>query len=108
MLYLMHFNLKVIIFNSIYIKANYNVVKGTRYIVQNLNHIFKRNLRNTYKPFLPLPSTPQLYHVYFYYRPSPINSYKLLQTPRPIRYLNKIAIVRRNSIIVGRRRGQVG
>ena len=30
----MHFNLKVIVFNSIYIKANYNAVKGIRYIMQ--------------------------------------------------------------------------
>jgi len=61
----MHFNLKVIIFNSIYIKANYNAVKGMRYIVQNLNYILELNVFTTYKPFLPLLSTPQLYYVYF-------------------------------------------
>src|SRR6266550_4820689 len=79
-LYLMHFNLKVIIFNSIYIKANYNAIKGIRYIVQNLNRILDLNFCTTYKPFLlPLP-IPQLYYVYFYYQLSPITSYELLQT----------------------------
>ena len=76
----MYFNLKVIVFNSIHIKANYNAVKGIRYIVQNLNHILELNIYNTYKPFLLLLSTPQPYHVYFCYRPSPITFFKLLQT----------------------------
>jgi len=52
----MHFNLKVIIFNSIHIKANYNAVKGIRYIMQNLNRILELNIFTTYKPFLLLLS----------------------------------------------------
>jgi len=76
----MHFNLKVIIFNSIYIKANYNAVKGIRYIVQNLNRILELNVFTTYKPFLPPPSTPQLYYVYFCCQLSPITFYELLRT----------------------------
>jgi len=80
MLYSMHFNLKVIVFNSIHIKANYNAVKGIRYIMQNLNHILELNVCNTYKPFLPLLSTPQLYYVYFYCWLSPITSFELLRT----------------------------
>ena len=67
MLYLMHFNLKVIVFNSIYIKANYNTLKGMRYIVQNLDYILDLNIYNTYKPFLLLLSILQLYYIYFCY-----------------------------------------
>ena len=36
------------------------------------------------------------------------NSYKLLQTPRPIRYLDKIAIIGRNSIRASERPEQIG
>ena len=76
----MYLDLQVISSNSIYIKANYNAVKGTRYSAQNLKRIFKRNLHTTYRPFYPLPPTPQPYYIYFCYQPSPITSYKLLQT----------------------------
>jgi len=56
MVYLIYFNLKVIVFNSIYIKANYNAVKGIRYIMQNLDYILDLNIYTTCKPFLLLLS----------------------------------------------------
>ena len=62
MLYLIYFNLKVIVFNSIYIKANYNIVKGIRYSAQNLKRIFFFK----YIYILPIDRS-SYYYLYYYY-----------------------------------------